>query len=103
MLIVTRTRLRGFSSRHPEVKSLFDAWETAVASVQWAKFDDVKKTYNSVDFVKGEFLVFNVNSNRIVAHVKYKLPNSDGKSHGGTLFIRFVFTHDEYIAWSRGK
>ncbi len=102
MLIITETRLRDFGNIHKESESLINAWITTVRAVQWTKFADVKQTFNSTDSANG-FLIFNVNSNRIVAGVAYQRATPSGETIGGTLYIRHVFTHAEYNAWSAPK
>lgn len=91
MRIITRTRLIEFWQAHPPAEGPLSAWERAVKSAEWINFATVKKTFNSADVV-GRYVVFNVNSSRIVAAIHYD---------GGRVYIRHVLTHGEYEKWSR--
>ncbi|WP_018913140.1 type II toxin-antitoxin system HigB family toxin [Thiomonas sp. FB-6] len=67
-----------------------EKWHAAVEHARWGCFEDVRQTYRSADVV-GTFVVFNVNSFRIVTKIRYQ----DGK-----VFIREVMTHPQYDRWT---
>lgn len=95
MHIVTKARLREFWLRHPEAEGPLQAWNATVCQAKWRNFGDVRRTYCRTDVVKGSgWVVFNVNSNRIVADIAYST---------GFVFIKEVFTHREYDEWNDSR
>jgi mRNA interferase HigB len=91
MHVITRSRLRDFWIEHPPAKGPMSAWHTIVENAQFTDFASVRNTFNSADLVKGH-VVFNVNSYRIVADVRYQW---------GKVFILEVMTHAEYELWTK--
>jgi mRNA interferase HigB len=89
MHVISRKRLSDFWSIHEKAKGPLCAWHGVVEKAVWSCFDDVRKTYNSADKV-GDFIVFNVNSYRIIATVRYPF---------GKVFIAQVLTHSDYDKW----
>lgn len=70
-----------------------EAWHTVVEKATFTCFADVRNTYNSADQV-GEAVVFNVNSYRIVAAIRYVARR---------VYIQHVYTHAEYDKWSKAQ
>ena len=70
------------------MKSLRD-WYTKVLKADWKNFADIRKDFNSADFVGNDRYVFNIGGNnfRIVVIVIFL---------GHKVFIRFIGTHKEY-------
>lgn len=66
-------------------------WHAVVENATFASFASVRDTFNSADSVGG-FVVFNVNSYRIVVDIHYNT---------GRIYIRHVLTHAEYERWSQ--
>jgi mRNA interferase HigB len=64
-------------------------WIEVVSEADWSNVQDVRQTFNHVDYVGNDRFVFNLRGNhyRIVAMIFFKVR---------TLFIRFVGTHQEY-------
>lgn len=89
MHVITRKRLQEFWAIHAQAKGPLEKWHSTVSRARWTCFDDVKRTYNSADVV-GDFVVFNVNSFRIIATVRFQY---------GRVFISKVMTHSEYDKW----
>ena len=58
-------------------------------SAEWHSLADMKKTFNSVDYVGNQHYVFNIKHNeyRLVVVVQFTPQN---------VFIRFIGTHAEY-------
>lgn len=95
--VVSKTALERFARAHPPAAGPLQTWHTVVSHATWTCVPDVRKTYNTVDHIGGETLVFNVNSNRIIANVAF---NSEAKTW---LYIQHVFTHSEYDAWNKAR
>lgn len=67
------------------------AWRKIIESRQFANFADIKRAFNAVD-KPGDYYIFDVGGNkyRIIAGISF--------SHQ-KLYIRHVFTHEEYNRW----
>ncbi len=70
-----------------------EAWYRVVKNASFANFNDVRRTFNSADYV-APYTVFDVGGNnfRVIAAIHY---------NGQRLYIRFVFTHAEYDDWNK--
>jgi mRNA interferase HigB len=90
--VITQRRLLEFWEEHPEAKPPLVSWYKVTQKVRWKNFADLKRTFNSADYV-APFVVFDVGGNnfRIVAKVEYRF---------GKVFIAHVFTHAEYDRWN---
>jgi mRNA interferase HigB len=89
MRVISRKALREFAARHPRSKGPLDAWFAEVSRAKWESFAEVRATYRSADVVGGNRVIFNIGGNkyRLVVKIAYRC---------GTVFVRFVGTHDEY-------
>lgn len=89
MRIFTEKTLKDYATIHPEAKSALQDWATKVRNAEWTCLADIKKTFNSVDYVGNQRYVFNINGNnyRLVVVIMFR-PKF--------VYIRFVGTHDEY-------
>lgn len=89
MRILKRTTLQHYYEQHPQSKTALLSWYETVKKAKWNTFADVKKSYNSVDYVGNQRYVFNIKGNdyRLVVVIQY--------THK-TVYIRFVGTHKEY-------
>lgn len=89
MKIIAKKTLVEYYMMHPQAKSALDDWYSKTEKAQWESFADIKKTFNSVDYVGNQHYVFNIKGNdfRLVVVVKFTPKN---------VYIRFVGTHSEY-------
>jgi len=89
MRIVTPKRLREFSIRHPISKIPLLYWYEIVKVAKWKKLADIKKDFNTVDYVGNNRYVFNIKGNdfRIVVIIIFLSQK---------IYIRFIGTHSEY-------
>jgi mRNA interferase HigB len=87
--IFTEQRLKEYAERHPESKVALQEWVFTVKKSDWTCFADIKRSYNSVDFVGNQRYVFNIKGNnyRLVAVIKFTI---------GFVYVRFIGTHGEY-------
>jgi mRNA interferase HigB len=94
MHVISKSALRAFWEKHSGAKGALETWHDLAEKARWRNFAEVRQTFNSADGV-GKFTVFNVKGNeiRIVAAIHYNRQK---------LYIRHVFTHPEYDAWSNG-
>ncbi|MHB1179026.1 MAG: type II toxin-antitoxin system HigB family toxin [Daejeonella sp.] len=89
MVILVKRTLLVFAYKHPAAARQLNNWYDIAKSSNWSKLADIKKVFNSVDYVGNDRYVFNIKGNdfRIVAMIFF-----DRR----TVFIRFVGTHSEY-------
>ena len=91
MIIENRRALDKFVAEHADARVPFAEWIEKVEAAQWTTLVDLKKTFNSADYVKG-LVAFNVGGNnfRVVAEVVYTEQ---------IVRIAKVGTHAEYDGW----
>ena len=92
MHVISKKALEDFWLTHPSAKSPMQSWYKIVSKSGFTSFDEVKRTFNSADYV-APCTVFNVGGNnfRIIAVIHYNRQK---------LYIRHVFTHKDYDRWS---
>jgi mRNA interferase HigB len=93
--VISRRAIRAFADRHAEALESLLHWANAVEAVDWRTPGDVRRTFNTVDFV-GDLAVFDVGGNkyRVIAFIHYRRR---------AVYIKDVLTHREYDkgAWKR--
>jgi mRNA interferase HigB len=89
MIIIVKRTLLEFAERHPTAAAPLNSWYNIAKAAEWSKLSDIKRNFNSVDYVGNDRYVFNIKGNdfRLVAMIFF-----DKR----TLYIRFVGTHTEY-------
>src|SRR5690606_2926832 len=115
MRIVTYKRIKEFTEKHPISENSLNLWYHTVLGKQWIDFNDInrtfnsveylggirsviyiydnfneiKRTLNSVDYVGGNQYVFNIKGNdfRLIAIISYNAQK---------VYIRFIGSHSEY-------
>ncbi len=89
MRIISARTIREYYEAHPDSKTALQDWVSKVKDANWTSFMDIKKTFNSVDYVGNQHYVFNIKGNdyRLIAVVKFT-PKF--------VLIRFIGTHAEY-------
>lgn len=91
MIVENRRAIDKFAAKHADSRVPFAEWLEKVEAAQWTNLVDLKRTFNSADYVKG-LVVFNVGGNnfRVVAEVVYTEQ---------IVRIAKVGTHAEYDGW----
>jgi mRNA interferase HigB len=102
MRIITRKRLVDFWTVHPASEPAMRRWEFAAKAAVWTCPNDVKQTFNTADWANSLW-IFDVGRNRIVADARYQFETPNAVTIPGTLYLKHVFTHAQYDAWSRAK
>lgn len=95
MNVIAKSALVEFWNRQPSgvpqktARAAMMEWYTTASDAQWHHFDDLKKTFNSADYVVDGKVFFDVGGNkyRIVGLVAYRTKR---------IFVLFVGTHGEY-------
>lgn len=89
MVILVKRTLLVVAYKHPAAARQLNDWYNITKLANWSKLADIKKVFNSVDYVGNDRYVFNIKGNefRIVTMIFFDTR---------TVFIRFVGTHSEY-------
>ncbi len=89
MRVIAISTLKEFWARRPDSEQALKEWYVKTCRAEWTSLRDMRKDFNSVDYVGNQRYVFNIKGNhyRLVVAVKFtpKL-----------VYIRFVGTHEEY-------
>jgi mRNA interferase HigB len=96
MLIISKAVLRDFSKSDADSETPLEDWYELAKNADWKNFNEMRKTFNSVDAVGNDRYVFNIkgNSYRLIALIIFKVR---------TVFILFMGTHAEYDKVDAGK
>jgi mRNA interferase HigB len=88
MQVVHWGRARSFFRLHKQAEKPLKDWRVAVQTAKWRSFADVRKTFNSADWVDDK-IVFDIKGNdyRLIAVAQFE---------NDRLYIRNVLTHSEY-------
>lgn len=91
MRVISRKPLYDFATRFPASTNALNEWWKKTEAADWNNFADIKKTFNSVDFVGDCRFVFNIKGNniRLVGMIFFAKKK---------VYIRGVLTHPEYDA-----
>ena len=89
MKIIALRTLRELWAIYPQAKVCLQAWHGLVSHADWSGPADVRRMFNSADFVGDNRVIFDIGGNkyRIVAHIAYRFKR---------VLIKFVGTHKEY-------
>ena len=92
MRIIAKPTLVNYWDKHRQDKSSLEYWYKVVKSADWARPQDVKKTFNSVDPYRDKdrlYHIFNVggNNTRVIVNIHFNTK---------IVYIRCVLTHDQY-------
>ena len=89
MRILTFKRIKEFSNRFKDSKIALEDWYYKASNSKWQNLSDIKKTFNSADYVGNNRFVFNIKGNqyRLIAIIIFASQK---------VYIRFIGTHDEY-------
>lgn len=89
MRIFTERKLNEYAEKNPASRVALKEWAKKVKRSEWTCLADIKKTFNSVDYVGNQHYVFNIKGNdyRLVVVIQFT-PQF--------VYVRFVGTHAEY-------
>ena len=89
MRIIKKKTINEYIDKNPQAQKPLIDWCEKTEKAQWNNFADIKKTFNSVDYVGNQHYVFNIKGNdyRLVVVIKFTPKH---------VFIRFIGTHKEY-------
>lgn len=89
MRIISIQKLKDYWEKHKDAEIPLREWYTKVEKAKWLSFNDIKRDFNSVDYVGDQKYVFNIkgNNHRLIVAIKFT---------PALLYVRFVGTHSEY-------
>jgi|SRR5690606_604324 len=89
MRIVTYKRIQEFSVKHPDSENALNFWYHTTTAKEWDNLNDIKQTFNSVDYVGNNRYVFTIKGNdyRLIAIISFNAKK---------VYIRFIGTHSDY-------
>jgi len=89
MVIISKGTLNGYKIQYPDAADAITKWFLEASTSDWASLNEIKSTFNSVDYYGNGLYIFNVMGNhyRLVVRIIFKTR---------TIFIRFFGTHTEY-------
>ena len=89
MRVISFSMIREFIAKHADADVPLRDWYKRTCKADWNSFADIKKTFNSVDYVGNQHYVFNIKGNdfRLIVVIKFTPQH---------VFIRFIGTHAEY-------
>ena len=89
MRIVTHKRIREFSEKHSGFETALNIWYHSVKTKNWDNLNELRQTFNNVDYVGNHRFVFNIKGNdyRLIAIISFEAKK---------VYIRFIGTHSEY-------
>lgn len=89
MVILSKAIINEFITREPRATEALLQWYRSAKAAEWSNFQNIKKTFNSVDAVGNDRFVFNIKGNkyRLVAVIHFNTR---------TVYIVFLGNHSEY-------
>lgn len=88
MRIISKRKIREYSKAHPHARLPLVEWYTKMRNVKIQNLHDLKKVFNSVDYVHG-YTVFDIGGNnyRLISAIHFNTQ---------VCYIRTIWTHAEY-------
>lgn len=89
MRIISIQKLKEYWEVHNDAEIPLRDWYSRVEKAKWKCLNDIKKDFNSVDYVGDQKYVFNIkeNNHRLIVAIKFT---------PSLVYVRFVGTHSEY-------
>jgi mRNA interferase HigB len=91
--VISKKALAVFWLKHPAATAPLEAWYRVVHASNFETFAEIKRAFNSADYVS-PYVVFDVGGNnfRIISVIHFNRQK---------LYVREVLTHAEYDRWSK--
>jgi mRNA interferase HigB len=97
MHVISRKRLREFGVKCPDAATPLDDWYRVMKAARFESPAEVKAAFRAASILSDREIVFNVAGNKYRIIVSFHYARGTAK---GRVFVRHVFTHEEYDAWS---
>jgi len=94
MHVISKKALVAFWAKHPAARTPLEAWHRIVKASGFKTLVEVKRSFNTADYVPPMWTVFDVGGNnyRVITVIHYNRQK---------IYIRYVFTHSEYDRWNK--
>lgn len=89
MRIIAKKTLVLYAMKHPQAYCCLEDWYEKVREAAWNNLSDIRRTFNSVDYVGNQRYVFNIGGNNYRLVVLIIMTAK-------CVYIRFVGTHSQY-------
>lgn len=78
-----------FGRRHPPSRNPLSAWEQVIKQTDYKSFNELKRTFPSVDYVNHQYTIFDIGGNkyRLITEIDY---------FANVINVKRVWTHAEY-------
>lgn len=89
MRVIAKKAINEYAIANAQATDALNEWFLKTSAADWGSLAEVKKTFNSVDYVGNDRFVFNIKGNhyRLVAMIFFNIRS---------VYIRFIGTHAEY-------
>jgi mRNA interferase HigB len=89
MRIVTYKRIQEFSKKYADAEIPLNVWYYTTNKESWGNLNEMRQTFNSVDYVGNNRYTFNIKGNtyRLIVIISFNAQK---------VYIRFIGTHAEY-------
>lgn len=102
MILIGRKIIVEFGRCHPHSRNPLSTWEKVIKQTNYQSFNELKRTFPSVDYVSHRYTIFDIGGNkyRLITEIDYS---------ARVVNIKRVWTHAEYSmkknedALKRGK
>ncbi len=96
MVIISKGALNTYKIQYSEAAEAISKWFLEASTSDWANLNEVRGTFNSVDYYGNDLYIFNIMGNRyrLIVRIIFRTR---------TIFIRFFGTHTEYDRLDFGK
>lgn len=91
MRLLGEPAIEEFKQRYPLSGRALDRWITIVRAAEWKSFVEVRRTFNTADYV-APYIIFDLGGNkyRLAAIVDFR---------ESVVIVRAALTHKEYDKW----
>ncbi len=89
MILIGRKIVVEFGIDHPHSRNPLSAWEKAIKETDYKSFNELKRTFPSVDYVSHRYTIFDIGGNkyRLITEIDY---------FANVVNIKRVWTHAQY-------
>jgi mRNA interferase HigB len=89
MIFIGKSLIVAFGCSHPHSRKPLAAWEQAIKLTDYRSFNDLKRTFPSVDYVSHQYTIFDLcgNKYRLITEIDYL---------ASVVSLKRVWTHAEY-------
>jgi len=63
MRIIAHRTIVKYGKQYPDAQTVLESWYQTVKAAKWRNFQDIKNTFNSVDYVGNKRYMFNIKGN----------------------------------------